>query len=80
MELSGSNIQKFLIFREMEIPKKIPYISGNGNAKKLLIFWETKLFLYFGKWKPRKSSLYFRRNFQGPKNQNFIYFSKKRFE
>ena len=31
MELSGSNIKKF---QERETPKKIPYISGNGNPKK----------------------------------------------
>ena len=27
----------------MEIPKKLPYISGNRNPKKLLIFWEMRL-------------------------------------
>ena len=49
MELSDPNIKKFLkfsqkktflIFRETETPKKIPYISGNGT------------FLYFAKRKP----------------------------
>ena len=30
----------FLIFQETETQKKIPYISGNGNPKKLLIFQE----------------------------------------
>ena len=41
MELSGSNIKKllyFLIFRETETSKRIPYISGSGNPKKLLVF------------------------------------------
>ena len=36
MELSGSNIKKFLIFQETELF----YISGNVNPKKLLIFQE----------------------------------------
>ena len=48
MELSNSNIKKFLIFSqkkafifwETETPKKLPYISGNGNPKKLLTFQE----------------------------------------
>ena len=49
MELCSSNIKKFrtfsqeeavLIFQEMDTPKKIPYISGNGT------------FLYFRKQKP----------------------------
>ena len=31
MELNGSNIKKF---QETETPKKIPYISGNGNHTK----------------------------------------------
>ena len=34
MELSSSNIKKFLILRETETPKKISYISGNGNPIK----------------------------------------------
>ena len=41
MELSGSNIKKFLIFSCISgngKPKKISYISGNANPKKLLIF------------------------------------------
>ena len=39
MELLGSNIKKF---QETETPKKILYISGNGNPE--------KSFLSFGKW------------------------------
>ena len=85
IELFGSDIKKviifsqkqaFLIFREMKLsyisgignPEKIPYISGNGT------------FLYFKKRKPRKNSLYFRRNFRSLKNQNLLYFSKKSYE
>ena len=39
MELSSSNIKKFLIFSYISgngtpPPKKIPYISGSGNPKK----------------------------------------------
>ena len=38
-------------------------LSGS-NVKKFLIFSQRKTFLYFGKRKPRKNSLYFRkRNF-----------------
>ena len=41
MELSGCNIEKFLMFsRENEKPEKAFYISGNGT------------FLYFKKQKP----------------------------
>ena len=52
MELSGSNIKKFLIFsqkkafhifREIETPKKIIYVSGNGTSlyfRKIFIFQE----------------------------------------
>ena len=48
MQLSSSNIKKFLIFsqkkafliiREMELS----YISGNGNPEKILIFQEAEL-------------------------------------
>ena len=48
MELSGSNIKKFLTFSQKKV-----YISENGNPKKLLVFQEVifqKHFLYFGKW------------------------------
>ena len=34
----------FPIFRETETLKKIPYVSGNENPKKLLIFWKMELF------------------------------------
>ena len=40
MKLFGSNIKKF---RKRKLQKN-PYISGNGNLKKLLIFWEIKLY------------------------------------
>ena len=48
IELSGSNIKEFLIFRETETPKKffifqeteLPYISEHGNSKKHLLFQE----------------------------------------
>ena len=36
MELSNSNIKKFL---------KFSYISGNENPKKLLIFWKMEIFI-----------------------------------
>ena len=51
MELSSSNIKKFLIFRKRETPKKffifqetgLSYTSGNRNFKKPLIFSEMEL-------------------------------------
>ena len=43
MELSDSNIKKILIFRKTKPPKKIPYISGNGKPKRLLIFRKMEL-------------------------------------
>ena len=50
MELSGSNVKKFLLFCETKTLKKfyilheieLPYILGNGNPKKL-IFQESTL-------------------------------------
>ena len=45
MELSGSNVKKFLIFSQKNAflifkESELSYISGNGNPKKLLIFQE----------------------------------------
>ena len=43
MEPSGSNIKKLLTFSRISgnrSPYKIPYISGSGNPKNLLIFQE----------------------------------------
>ena len=82
MELSNSNIKKFiifsqkkafLIFRETKTPKQIPYISGNGA------------FLYFRKHKPKKSSYISGSNFLSSKDKknpllnNFLYFGKWNF-
>ena len=68
----------FLIFRKTETTKKIPYISGNGSTKKLLIFREMEL-LSPGS-KNKKSSfifLYFREwNFLALILRNFLYFLK----
>ena len=55
MERSSSKIKKFLIFQEMELS----YISENGNPEKILYISGNETFLYFT------------RNFQSPKNQNF---------
>ena len=44
MELSDSNIKKFLIFFQ-----KKAYISGNGNPEKVLYILENGTFLYFRK-------------------------------
>ena len=64
MELSSSNIKKFLIFsqkkaflifREMELP----YILGNENPEKIPYISGNGTFLYFGKRKPRKNIFIF---------------------
>ena len=62
----------------METPKQIPYITGNGNPKKLLILQEMKLFsppqenfFYFRKREPRKKFLY------SLKRKLFLYFWKR---
>ena len=61
MQLSHSNIKKFLLFWETKTLKtfliftgnetflKVFYISGNGNPIELFIFPETELFLYIRK-------------------------------
>ena len=64
MTLFESNIKKFLIFsekkaflifQEKKTPKKIPYILGNRNPKKLLVFQE----VIFGAQKMKKPTLNF---------------------
>ena len=76
MELSSSNISQkkaFLIFRGM----KLYYILGNGNLEKIHYFSRNG--------NPEKSSLYFRREVQGSKNEKdphlkcFLYFWKRNF-
>ena len=54
--LFWKKILYFLIFREMKLP--------GSNIKKFSHFFKRKLFLFFGKRKPQRNSLYFRkRNF-----------------
>ena len=57
MELSGSNIKKFLIFSQKKIfitfqETELFYISENGNQEKIFIFQETELSYISGKGKP----------------------------
>ena len=76
MELSGSNIKKFLIFQEVTFQarkiKKNPqrenflYFKNRKPRKNFLYFHKRKLFLYFRKRKPRKNVVYFRK-------MNFLY-------
>ena len=77
MKILGSNIKKF---QEMETPKKIIYISGNGNSKKDSYisgnetFQSTQKKVLFQemetlKWKP---FLYFL------KRKLFLYFRKQK--
>ena len=81
MKLSDSKIKKFLIFPEMKSctfqpklekikvshPEKISYTSGNRNQEETSYIFSNQSLLYFGKRKPRKNSLCFRkRNFLIP--------------
>ena len=69
MELSNFNIKKFLMFsQKKKKKKKTSYISGSRNTKKILYISGNGTFLYF------------KRNFQSPKNNFFLYFSKKSYE
>lgn len=52
-------------FKKWKTPQNIPYVSGSGTVKKLLILPEMKLFspprknlLYFRKQKPRKKLIF----------------------
>ena len=84
MKLSSSNIKKFFIFRKTSYNTRSNFLSlknkKNRPPKNFLYSFKRKVFLYFRKWKPRKSSLYFRENFQSPKYQNLLFFSKKCYE
>ena len=50
--------------------EKIPYILGNGTPPL------PSQYFFPG----NETFLYFRKNFQIPKNQNFVYFSRKSYE
>ena len=80
MKLLSSNTKKI---QETETPKKIPYITGNGNSKKLLIFWEMEPFSQGPKKikeiHPEKYSLYFGKcNFLTLRLRNFLYFLNRK--
>ena len=80
MELLSSNTKKI---QETETPKKIPYITGNGNSKKLLIFWEMESFSQglkkIKEIHPEKYSLYFGKcNFLTLRLRNFLYFLNRK--
>ena len=70
MELSNSNIKKFMLFRETK------------TLKKLFIFFQKKAFLIFPETKNKKNPcisrnrtfFYFGRNIQSLKNQKLLYF------
>ena len=72
----------------------VSYTLGNRNPpKKILAFKETDFFYNSGNIKPppppppeilyiseNKIFLYFRKNFQSPQKQNFLYFSIKSYK
>ena len=62
MELSSSNIKKFLIFSQKKAffifqEMKISHISGNKNTEKYPYFSGNKNFLYFKKQKTRSEKM-----------------------
>ena len=87
MELFSSRIKKFLIFSyisENENLQKRLYISGNGNSKRVLIFWgmeffspsSKKLFKKIHPWKiPYISGKW---NFLALMLRNLLYFLKRK--
>ena len=70
MELPGFSIKKFVISQK----KYFLLFQETETTKMLLIFSQKKAVLIF------RETLYFRRNFQSPKNQNLLYFYKKSYE
>ena len=58
MELSSSNIKKFLTFSQEQ---DFLMFWKTKNPKNFLYFLKRKLFLYFRKRKPRKNFLYLRK-------------------
>ena len=65
MELLSSSIKKI---QETETPKKIPFISGNGNSRKVFYIsgnrtfqFATKKIFIFQETETPKKSLYFRK-------------------
>ena len=81
MALILKNFSYFLIFWETETPKKISYISGNRNPKKLLVFQKMELLSPNSKTKqkyvPRKF-LIFQEMELSSSNGNFFYFLKRK--
>ena len=63
---------------------KLSYIAGNENTEKSPYISRNGTFYISKNGSPDISGngtfLYFRRNFQGPKNRNFLYLSKKSYE
>ena len=53
------------------------YFKKRKHQKNSLYFLKRKQFLYFGKQPKKIKLLCFTRNFQSPKNQNFLHFCKK---
>ena len=88
--------KNFFTFQETEFPYITGSGNRSGNGSVLYFrkvtfqAWKIKKSLltclvYLGKWNflpPgfKKFILYFRRNFQNPKNKNFLYFSSKSYE
>ena len=73
MELSGSNIKKFLTFFKKKTFFIFLTFRETKIPEKFFTFQETELSYISG----NGNYLTFRSYFQSPKNQNFLYFSKK---
>ena len=77
-------LKKLLIFREIELfsksSKKFLIVQEKEALKKFIIFYQKKDFLIFQKTETQKKFLLFQKNFQSPKNENFLYISKNTYE
>ena len=70
MELSGSNIKRFLIFQEMELSSyNINKFLMFSQSKAFLIFQEMELCYMLGYGNPERNSLHFGK-------QNFLIFQE----
>ena len=77
-------LKKLLIFREIELfsksSKKFLIVQEKEALKKFIIFYQKKDFLIFQKRETQKKFLLFQKNFQSPKNENFLCISKNTYE
>ena len=75
MELSNSNIKTFI---KLSQEKSFLTLQEKKIPKKVFIFSQKKAFLRFLQTEtPKRNFLIFQEELTKPKNENFLYFSKK---